>query len=299
MVATNRLGIFQLPPEQQESFHLGTTNRFVTVHVEPTVIGTNLVPVFRIDTNSSDAEKLKIPIVSMSPAGAFLVAVQAAMYGGVILASPFILYFVAQFVFPALRMREKKYVFRGMFFGVGLFFVGVAFCYFFLMPVALSASVKYTNWLGFSVPQWRAEDYIGFVSKFMLGMGLGFELPVILLVLVKIGVLDYRTLSKARRYVIVLNFILGAVLTTPEVITQVLMALPLQILYEITVWIAWYWEEPDRKKANRKLVLAILCLIAAGVLLWLAWRYGWPWLYEHWRGWFSHRAEVVPALKQV
>jgi sec-independent protein translocase protein TatC len=112
----------------------------------------------------------------------------------------------------------------------------------------LTASVQYSEWLGFSAPQWRAEDYISFVSKFMLGMGVGFELPVIILVLVKIGVLNYRILSKSRRYVIVINFLLGAVLTTPEVITQVLMAVPLQILYEITVWIAWHWEKKERKR---------------------------------------------------
>jgi sec-independent protein translocase protein TatC len=79
-------------------------------------------------------------------------------------------------------------------------------------------------------------------------MGLGFEMPVVILVLVKIGILDYRTLSKARRYMIVINLILGALLTTPEVLTQVLMFVPLQILYEISVWIAWYWEWRDRRR---------------------------------------------------
>ena len=82
----------------------------------------------------------------------------------------------------------------------------------------------------------------------MLGMGLGFELPVVLLTLVKIGVLNYRILSKARRYMIVINLILGALLTTPEVITQVMMFIPLQLLYEASVWIAWYWERRDRKR---------------------------------------------------
>jgi sec-independent protein translocase protein TatC len=84
----------------------------------------------------------------------------------------------------------------------------------------------------------------------MLGMGLGFELPVIVLTLVKIGVLNYRALANARRYVIVISFVLGAVLTTPEVITQVLMAIPLLLLYEISVWIAWYWERQDKKQAG-------------------------------------------------
>ena len=102
--------------------------------------------------------------------------------------------------------------------------------------------------MGFSVTFWRAEDYISFVCKFMLGMGLGFELPVVILVLVKIGILSYSMLVKGRPYMIVIAFVLGAVLTTPEVITQVLMAVPLLMLYEITIWIAWYWERQERNR---------------------------------------------------
>jgi len=99
------------------------------------------------------------------------------------------------------------------------------------------------------------------------GMGLGFELPVVILTLVKIGVIDYQTLSKARRYMIIINLILGAVLTTPEVITQVTMFVPLQLLYEISVWIAWYWAQTDRARARRRLALAILgiALLIVGI----------------------------------
>lgn len=250
LLGSNRVGTFQLTGEQKAGFGFGT-NRFVALQLEPVTIGTNRLLGVRVDTNTSAAAAtgLNVELVNLSPAGAFIVAFKVAVYAGGVLAAPFILYFVAQFVFPALKRKEKKYVYRGLFFGVGMFSLGVLFCYFVLTPVALTASVQYTRWLGFSAPQWRAEDYISFVSKFMLGMGVGFELPVVILVLVKIGVLNYRILSKARRYVIVINFILGAVLTTPEVITQLLMALPLQALYEITVWIAWYWERKERKRA--------------------------------------------------
>jgi sec-independent protein translocase protein TatC len=191
-------------------------------------------------------------LINLSPADGFIVAFQVALYGGLVLASPFIFYFVAAFVFPALKMHERKYVYHGLIIGVGLFLIGVSFCYFILMPVALAASQMYSQWLGFGAFQWRAEDYISFVCKFMLGMGLGFELPVVILMLVKIGVLNYRTLSKARRYMIVINLFLGAVLTTPEPITQLVMFVPLQLLYEITVWIAWYWDRRDRKRTARE-----------------------------------------------
>jgi sec-independent protein translocase protein TatC len=163
------------------------------------------------------------------------------------LSAPFILYFIASFVFPAFRIKERKYVYQGLLIGFGLFITGVAFCYFILMPVALSASQMYSDWLGLGAFQWRAEEYISFVCKFMLGMGLGFELPVVILTLVKIGIVDYRTLARARRYMIVVNLILGAVLTTPEVITQLIMFVPLQLLYELSVLIAWYWARQERK----------------------------------------------------
>jgi sec-independent protein translocase protein TatC len=251
---TNRLGAFQLTAGQQKALNLGT-NRFVSVQVEPLVIGTNQVLGWRASSDPAaiaGAQRLKIDLINLGPAGGFVVAFQVAIYGGTVLASPFIFYFVATFVFPALKLRERKYIYRGLAFGGGLFLLGVAFCYFALMPVALTAAQKYSYWLGFGAFQWRAEDYISFVCRFLLGMGLGFELPVVILTLVKIGILDYRLLSKARRYVIVINLILGAVLTTPEPITQLVMFVPLQVLYEITVWIAWYWNRRDQKRAARE-----------------------------------------------
>jgi sec-independent protein translocase protein TatC len=131
---------------------------------------------------------------------------------------------------------------------VGLFLAGVSFCYFFVLARALRFAEVFALWVGVRVPDWRAETYLSFVTKFMLGMGLGFELPVVLLALVKIGILDYQRLKAARRYMIVINLILGALLTTPEVFTQVVMAIVLQLLYEVSVWIAWYWERQEKKR---------------------------------------------------
>lgn len=251
---TNHVGNFTLTRELQQSLNLGK-NRFVAVTVEPVILGTNQFLSWRTNDDPeavAAAQRMNIELINLSPAGGFVVAFQVALYGGVVLASPFIFYFVMSFVFPALKMREQKYVYRGLFFGVGLFLFGVAFCYFVLMPVALAAAQLYSNWLGIGAVQWRAEDYISFVCKFMVGMGLGFELPVVLLTLVKIGVLNYSSLSKARRYMIVINLVLGGVLTTPEPITQLVMFVPLQLLYEITVWIAWYWDRQEKKLAAQE-----------------------------------------------
>jgi sec-independent protein translocase protein TatC len=280
-----RVANFQLAPEEAKSLDLGT-NRFVAVTVEPAVIGTNRVLRWRVNDDPAAvaaAQRVNVELVNLSPAGGFVVAFQVAIYGGVVLASPFIFYFVAGFVFPALKFRERRHVYRGLGFGIGLFLAGVAFCYFALMPVALAAAQMYSHWLGLGAFQWRAEDYISFVCKFMLGMGLGFELPVVILTLVKIGVLDYAMLAKARRYMIVINLILGAVLTTPEPITQLVMFVPLQGLYELTVWMAWYWDQEDRARARRRLLLALLVMLLIAGALWAGWTHGWPWLRRHWR----------------
>lgn len=248
---TNHLGNFELSPTQQKFLNLGT-NHYVTVEIDPVTIGTNQVLSWHTvpaPSAGQTAQKLNVDLINLSPAGAFFVAFQVALYGGAVLAAPFILYFFASFIFPALRFHERKHVYRALFFGIGLFLAGVSFCYFILMPLALAASQMYSNWLGFGAFQWRAEDYISFVCKFMLGMGIGFELPVVILTLVKMGVLSYRTLRGMWRYMIVIVLFLGAVLTTPEVITQITMAVPLYMLYEITVWIAWYWDWQERKKA--------------------------------------------------
>jgi sec-independent protein translocase protein TatC len=251
---TNRLGVLQLDPDQKSRFNL-TTNQFLTFDVVPldVAIGTNQLKILTLQVNTNAAaeqsQQMNMSLIVLSPAQAFLVGFRVALFAGIGLASPFVFYFVGQFVLPALKIREKKYLYRGLGFAIPLFLCGVLFCYFILMPAALAASQMYANWFGFSSTMWDAGEFIGFECKFLLGMGLGFELPVVILLLVKIGILDYRMLARARPYMIVINLILGAVLTTPEVFTQVLMAVPLQILFEISVFVAWYWERQEKKRA--------------------------------------------------
>ncbi|MGI8964488.1 MAG: twin-arginine translocase subunit TatC [Limisphaerales bacterium] len=247
LLGTNRLGTFNL---ETNSANLFGANRHNVLEIAPIKIGTNTILGLKAATNDFPEvfNKNKVNLRNFGPAAGFMIAVKMAIYGGIILASPFLFYFIAAFVFPALKIKEKKYTFHGLAIGTLLFMIGVCFCYFLLMPIALTASVRYSEWMGFKADEWRAEEYMGFVCKFLLGMGLGFELPVVILVLVKIGILDYEKLAGFRRYMIVVCLVLGAVLTTPEVVTQVLTAVPLYLLYEITIWIAWYWEQQEKKR---------------------------------------------------
>jgi sec-independent protein translocase protein TatC len=254
---TIALGPLTLQTLQVKSNQVGSivlpTNPYVTVHLDPVQAGTNLVLGVTVTTNAAPPEGSGPKLVFMDPSGPFISSLHIAFFGGLILASPFVLYFIGEFVMPALKIIEKKYFMRAFCFGTVLFLSGVLFAYFVVMPPALKFAELYSYWLmgnTDAVPYWQAESFWGFELKFMFGMGAGFELPVVLLALVKIGVLDYAKLKALRRYMIVINLILGALLTTPEVFTQVCMAVILQLLFEVAVWIAWYWERQEKKRAS-------------------------------------------------
>jgi sec-independent protein translocase protein TatC len=220
--------------------------------VVPKRIGNEVVLSLQPEDKSFEAPgRDTVLLKNYSPVSAFMVAIKLALYGGLVLSLPFILYFIGQFVLPALRVKEREFMLRSLGFGVFLFVLGMAFCYFILMQVALTATVEFSTWLGFSADEWRAEDYISFVCISMLVMGVSFELPIVLLGLVKIGILSYQTLSKYRPYWVVAELVICAFLTpSGDPFTMMLMALPLHVLYEISTGIAWYWHWRDARRAR-------------------------------------------------
>jgi sec-independent protein translocase protein TatC len=247
-LGTNTLATLTLETNQVGGVDLGS-NWFSVIQIEPVTVGSNVLLSLRVEKNPPKSSQLdsSTDLIYLDPAAPFFSSMSLAFYAGILISSPVIFFFLAQFLLPALKVREKKYVLRAAGIGVGLFLAGVAFCYFFVLARALKFAEWWALWMGVKVPDWRAETYFSFVTKFLIGMGLGFELPVVLLLLVKIGILDYQRLAAMRRYMIVINLVLGALLTTPEVFTQIVMAVVLQVLYEISVWIAWYWERGERK----------------------------------------------------
>jgi len=209
-------------------------------------VGGEQVVTLKLDPQG-DPGVTRIKLRNLNPAEGFMVAFHIALYGSLVVSAPFWLYFVGQFILPALHVRERRFLFTWLGWGVFLFLLGVLLTYFVLLPLALRASIEYSSLLGFDAYEWRADEYVSFTCKFLLGMGLGFQFPLVVLTLVKLGILHYRQLAHFRRHVIVGAFILGAILTTPEVITQVAMAVPLCLLYEICIWLAWFWERKQRR----------------------------------------------------
>ena len=193
-------------------------------------------------------EDVMVELKNYGPFQSIWLCLQLALYGGLVIGAPFIIFFVAEFVLPALKVNEKKFLYKAAGIGSVLFLLGVAFCYFLIVQVALRASVEFSNWLGFGADEWNASEYLGFVIKFLLVMGLAFEMPVVLLTIVKIGLLDYKKLIEFRSYFVVGMLVASAVITpSGDPFTMVLVAIPLWILYEICVIIARIWYKNDEK----------------------------------------------------
>ncbi len=253
-VGTNSVGSFKPGVEYLKSLETAlnvNSNQSFVIDLKPIVHGTNNYLGFTVSTNKADfPEKAPVELLNLSPISGFMAALQVAFYGGLVFSAPFILFFIAQFVLPALKVNELRYVRKAFIFSIGLFVLGVSLCYFVMLPIALRAAVWFSNQMGFGAFQWTADTYIGFVTKFMLAMGIGFELPVFLLLFVKLGFISYSTLAKNRKIVFVVILLIATVLTPPDAVTQISMTIPLYALFELTALIAWWWERKDKKLAE-------------------------------------------------
>ena len=179
-----------------------------------------------------------------------VISFRLAFYAGIVIAFPLLLYFLAEFVLPALNAVEKRFLFPAIAGSFALFLLGVLVCYFWLLPKTILFFFRDTRSLGWT-PTWTVQEYYSFVTKFVLGFGLAFELPVVVLALVYFGLITYKFMARTRPYAVVLIFILAAIIApTPDLLTLIAMALPMSLLYESCIWIAWLME---RRSARARL----------------------------------------------
>jgi len=177
---------------------------------------------------------LKRPLIYLSPQGAFVAKLKASLLLGAVFSFPFLLWQFWGFVSPGLKPLEKKYFLRYSFPVILLFAGGLLFSYFIALPIGLKFLISQGG-TGFQ-PMISLEKYFSFVSAFILAFGILFEFPILLLLLVRIGILSHETLKSKRRHAIVIIFILAAAFTPgPDIFSQFLLAIPLIILYEITL----------------------------------------------------------------
>ena len=180
----------------------------------------------------------------------FTMLIQMCVMGGLALASPAILFFIGQFVAPALTERETKAVLPMCISALFLFLLGASFGFFLLMPASIEAAVRLHDWFGLTA-RWTVGDYYSTMMWLVFGVGASFEFPLVVVMLVWLGLLSTAFLRKYRRHAIVAIFVIAAVVTpTPDPFIQTIFALPLYALYEIAIIVSARIEKKREGKAR-------------------------------------------------
>ena len=162
---------------------------------------------------------------------------KVCLVSGIILAMPYLTYQLIMFVSPALTRREKRYVYLGLPWIALMFAAGVVFAYFILLSPAIKFLITFGS--NIATPQIKVGNYISIVTRLLLAVGLVFEMPVVTTFLARLGIVKSKWLADKRKIAIILAFILGAIITpTFDPINQTLVAIPLIILYEMSIWLA-------------------------------------------------------------
>ncbi len=165
-----------------------------------------------------------------------------ALWGGTALSFPFLVYAALRFVFPALTNREKAMLLTILVSGSVLFLVGVGLAYGKTLPLVVSAFQAINGWIGLPVTAVRIEGYISIVLKTIIAFGLVFQLPLVIFVLGWFGLVTSESLRAKRRSAIVAAFVVAMFLTPPDPMSQLVMAVPLCLLYELSIWAVWLRE---------------------------------------------------------
>jgi len=191
-------------------------------------------------------------MTALGPAESFTLSLKLSFYAAIIITFPLLLWYIAEFILPGLTDRERRVLYPSVAIGFGLFLGGVCFAYFGVLPRALRFFHEYSLALGV-LDDWRIGYFVSFVVQFSLVFGICFELPVVVMALVKLGILGYASMSRSRSYAVLTIFVTAAILTpTGDALTLSLLAVPMCILYEICIWMAWGIERKERKKAEQE-----------------------------------------------
>lgn len=184
-------------------------------------------------------------LIGTGVAEAFFFEMKVALVGGVFLASPIIFYQIWRFIAPGLEASEKRLVVPFVL-CTSFFFVGGAyFCYRAVLPVAFAYFVDQYRSLGVS-PEIRIGEYFTFFSRMLLAFGITFELPLFTYFLVRLGLWNHRSMWRSFRYAILAIFVVAAILTPgPDVASQVLLAVPLTLLYILSIGVAYVWRKRE------------------------------------------------------
>ena len=187
------------------------------------LVGLVFNPIRKIGTN----------IVIIGVTEGFMIQLKLCCVAGLLMASPVILSQIIYFILPALYKKEKKILFFFLFFSIVLFCLGVLLGYYFVLGIGLRVFlVDYNQEFGTMI---AAGKYVTFFNGFLLPFGITFQFPLLSFALTKMGILNPAKLRKKRGYAILLIFVVAAIVTPPDVVSQVLLSLPMMVLYEVSI----------------------------------------------------------------
>ncbi len=181
---------------------------------------------------------------------AFFTYLKVSLVASIFLTSPYILYQIWKFVAPGLYSSEKRYMIPFVILSTFFFVGGSMFAYFLVFPLGFAFFLAFAT--DFITPMLTMREYLSFSMKLLLAFGVMFELPIFMFFSAKIGLVNYDVLRKKRKYAILIIFVIAATLTPPDIVTQTMMAVPLVILYEISLWVVKIAEGKKRREAARE-----------------------------------------------
>ena len=186
--------------------------------------------------------KYKGNLIFISPTEPFFAHMKVSFMGGLFISMPYILYHVWFFISPGLKVKEKKITMMFVLFGTLFFTFGGVFCYFLVLPLGLKFLIGYgVEYYNF---QLTIQLYFNFVVKLILAFAFAFQTPLIMVLLTKFGVINTIKMRLYRKWAFLGAFALSAVLTPPDIITQILLGIPLYLLYEFGVLVSAFFEDP-------------------------------------------------------
>lgn len=178
---------------------------------------------------------------------AFFVYLQVGLVAAIFLASPYLFYQVWGFIAPGLYAEEKKHAIPLAMFSALFFLLGASFCYLVVFPFS------FTFFMGFAtddiIPMPSLSEYLGFALKMLIAFGLIFEMPLFTFFLSRMGIVTATSMRRVRRYAVLCIFIIAAILTPPDVMSQMLMAIPMLLLYEFSIYIAVIFGKKPKQEA--------------------------------------------------
>lgn len=186
-------------------------------------------------------------LIYTAPAEAFFTYLKIALLAAIVVACPVIFHQFWRFIAPGLYDHERKAVWPFVLVSSVLFIVGAVFCYTMVFPYAFQFFMSFAT--DDIVPMLSLKSYLSFSATLLFAFGVIFEMPLVLVFLGRIGVVSSKGLKKNRKYAILIMFVVGAMFTPPDVVTQIMMAVPLIILYEISIWMV---VATEKKKAQRR-----------------------------------------------